>query len=54
MPRRASVVGKVGSLHKVGVSWLKGLKFCSAATKSLAAFRASAPFPKVAMMLSPV
>ena len=30
IPRRASVVGSVGSLQRVGTSWLKVLKFCSA------------------------
>lgn len=31
MPRRDSVVGRVGSLHIDGISTTKGLKFCSAA-----------------------
>lgn len=45
MPLKTAVVGRVGSLHKVGMFWTKGLKFCSAAMKSWAALTASAPVP---------
>jgi hypothetical protein len=34
IPRKTAVVGRVGSLQMVGMFWTKGLKFCSAATKS--------------------
>lgn len=36
-PLRATVVGKVGSSQMVGTSTTKGLKFCSAATRPMAA-----------------
>lgn len=45
IPLRASVVGRVGSEQMDGISTLKGLKFCSAATRPLAAAMESAPVP---------
>jgi len=52
MPRRARVVGKVGSLHMDGMSTLKGLKFCSAATRPRAAATDWVPFPSWATISS--
>jgi hypothetical protein len=43
IPRRASEVGRVGSLQMDGMSILKLLKFCSAAVGPIAA--SSAPSP---------
>jgi hypothetical protein len=50
IPLRATVVGRVGSLQMVGILTLNGLKFCSAATRPLAAARASAPVPSWAII----
>lgn len=52
IPRRASVAGRDGSLQMDGIVAAKGLKFCSAATRPLAAARASAPVPSCAMISS--
>lgn len=50
IPRRASVVGSVGSEQNVGLSVADGLKFCSAATRPFAA--SSPPSPRVATISS--
>lgn len=50
IPRRASVVGRVGSEQKVGLSVADGLKFCSAATRPFAA--STPPSPRVATISS--
>ena len=52
IPRRASVVGRVGSLQIDGTETTKGLKFCSAATSPRAAAIESAPVPRVATIKS--
>ena len=52
IPRRATVVGRVGSLQMEGTSTTKGLKFCSAATRPWAAAMESAPVPRVATIKS--
>jgi hypothetical protein len=43
IPRRAAEVGSVGSLQRLWMSTTKLLKFCSAATRPIAA--SSAPLP---------
>ena len=50
IPRKASVVGRVGSLQIVGMLTTNGLKFCSAATSPIAA--GIAPEPRVATIKS--
>jgi len=52
IPRRAAVVGSVGSLQIDGILTTKGLKFCSAATRPAAAAMESAPVPSVATIKS--
>lgn len=51
-PRRASVVGRVGSEQMDGMDTKKGLKFCSAATKPRAAEIALSEVPSSATMVS--
>ena len=52
IPLRTAVVGRVGSEQMDGMSTLKGLKFCSAATRPLAAAIESAPVPSWATISS--
>ena len=52
MPQRACVVERVGSPHMEGLSTLKLLVFCSAATSPMAAAIESALVPSVATILS--
>jgi len=51
-PRRATVVGRVGSEQMDGMDVTKGLKFCSAATRPRAAAMAASLVPRVATMWS--
>lgn len=51
-PRRAAVVGRVGSEQMDGMLTTNGLKFCSAATRPRAAATARSLVPSSAMMLS--
>lgn len=51
-PRRAAVVGRVGSEQIDGMSTRNGLKFCSAATRPRAAAIAASLFPSSATIAS--
>ena len=51
-PRRAAVVGRVGSEQTDGMLTTKGLKFCSAATRPRAAAMAASLVPSSATILS--
>ncbi|TGO29046.1 hypothetical protein BPAE_0019g00160 [Botrytis paeoniae] len=51
-PRRAAVVGKVGSEQILGTETTKGLKFCSAATRPRAAEMTAGSSPSCATMAS--
>lgn len=46
-PRRAAVVGSVGSLQMEGISTTNGLKFCSAPAKPRAAAITWGSLPRV-------
>lgn len=51
-PRRAAVVGKVGSEQMFGTETAEGLKFCSAATRPRAAEMTAGSLPSCATMAS--